>query len=487
MSKDCKYYLPHNLDLSALEKEYPPDFVYCTDKAMYLLSLINTIPTNNRSKYADSEGWTPINSTTIQNVSIRNFPEYKKWFVQLGIIECDGQYIPDEISYCYRFTEEYRTQIIPISYSTKDTFAKKTERLFKPLDEGTTKYSYLHKWFNDKLTIDEDAAMYYLSLSHSIDRKEDKIKALDRYNSAVIGVDKMADSNYYFSVDTTAGRLHTNYTSMPSEIRNFTKYDGQELVSLDFKNSQPVMSTLLFAPQFWVKNETLDKKNVQFLPNTSVLDPYFFNFYDLSPKFLPILNISTYTTSTYACPLMLAEMGVPIESKDVGTYITEVLKGNLYEYVEEKVQELNGDYGVRTRKEIKKMMFTIMFSGNKKSSSEKDLFKQLFPSIYLMFAFIKRTKKELLPIMLQTIESMLFLDRIAGRIAKERQELPIFTIHDSITTTVGNEAYVKRIMEEETIKAIGVKPSIDISLWSQSDIKWGELEKKVGIINKKTA
>jgi hypothetical protein len=184
---------------------------------------------------------------------------------------------------------------------------------------------------------------------------------------------------------------------------------------------------------------------------------------------------------------MLAEMGVPIENEDVGTYITEVLKGNLYEYVEEKVQELNGDYGVRTRKEIKKMMFTIMFSGNKKSSSEKDLFKQLFPSIYIMFAFIKRTKKELLPIMLQTIESMLFLDRIAGRIAQERQELPIFTIHDSITTTVGNEAYVKRIMEEETIKAIGVKPSISIDYWSQSNIKWGELEKKAGIINKKTA
>jgi hypothetical protein len=486
MSKDCKYYLPHNLDLSALEKESPPGFVYCTDKAMYLLSLINTIPANNRSKYADSEGWTPINSTTIQNVSIRNFPDYKKWFVQLGIIECDGQYNPDKISYCYRFTKEYRTQIIPISYSTKDTFAKKTERLFKPLNEDTQKYSYLHKWFNDSLAIDEYAALNYLSLSHSIDRKEDKTKALDRYNSAVIGVDKMADSNYYFSVDTTAGRLHTNYTSMPSEIRNFTKYDGQELVSLDFKNSQPVMSTLLFAPQFWVKNETLDK-NVQFLPNTSVLNSYFFNFYDLSPKFLPILNTSTYTTSTYACPLMLAEMGIPIENEDVGTYITEVLKGNLYEYVEERVQELNGDYGVRTRKEIKKMMFTIMFSGNKKSSSEKDLFKQLFPSIYIMFAFIKRTKKELLPIMLQTIESMLFLDRIAGRIGQERKELPIFTIHDSITTTLGNESYVKRIMEEETIKAIGVKPSIDISNWSQSNIKWGELEKKAGVKNKKTA
>jgi len=306
----------------------------------------------------------------------------------------------------------------------------------------------------------------------------------------VIGVDKMADSNYYFSVDTTAGRLHTNYTSMPSEIRNFTKYDGQELVSLDFKNSQPVISTLLFAPQFWVKNETIyenEQKKVNLLTNISVLDPYFFNFYNLSSKFLPILNISTYTTSTYACPLMLAEMGVPIENEDVGTYMTEVLKGELYEYIEKRVQELNGDYEERTRKEIKTMIFTIMFSGNKKSSSEKDLFKQLFPSVYTMFAFIKRTKKELLPIMLQTIESKLFLERIAGRIAKERPELPIFTIHDSITTTLGNEDCVKHIMEEETIKAIGVRPSISIDKWSQSNIKWGELEKEAGIETKKTA
>ena len=490
MNKECKYYLPHNLDLRILEKECPPSFVYSTGKAMYILSLINTIPANNRSKYANSEGWTPINSTTIQNVSIRNFLDYKKWFIQLGIIECDGQYIPDEKSYCYRFTEEYRTPIITVSYSTKCTFANKTESLFKPIDKDTQKYPYLHKWFNKSLTIDDSAAMRYLWLRHMIGRKEDKTKALYRYNLAVIGVDKMADSNYYFSVDSTAGRLHTNYTSMLSEIRNFTKYDGQELVSLDFKNSQPVMSTLLFAPQFWVKNETIDEndqKMVDLLTNTSVLNSYFFNLYDLSSKFLPILNISTYTTSTYACPLMLAEMGVPIENEDVGTYITEVLKGELYEYIEKRVQELNGDYEERTRKEIKTMIFTIMFSSNKKSSSEKDLFKQLFPSVYTMFAFIKRTKKELLPIMLQTIESKLFLERIAGRIAQERPELPIFTIHDSITTTVGNEDYVKRIMEEETIKAIGVRPSISIDKWSQSNINWEELEKEAGIVTKKTA
>tara|TARA_B110000483_G_C18190522_1_gene540746 strand:- start:303 stop:1766 length:1464 start_codon:yes stop_codon:yes gene_type:complete len=484
--EDCKYYLPHNLDLVSLEKEHPPKFVYCRDKAMYLLSLINTIPANNRSKYADSQGWIPINSTTIQDVSIRNFPKYKAWFIDTGIIECDGQYIVEEKSYCYRFTEDYRTPISPIVYSTKSTFAKKTSILLKPLGVHTQKYPYLYKWFNDSLTIDDNAAMYYLSLRHMIDRKDDKEKALYRYNSAVIGVDKMADANHYFSVDSTAGRLHTNYTSMPREIREFTKYDGEELVSLDFKNSQPVMSTLLFAPQFWVKNETTDK-NGFLLPNSNVLDTTFFNFYNLSSKFLPILNISTYTTSAYTSPLMLAEMGVPIENEDVGTYITEVLKGELYEYIEKRVQELNGDYEERTRKEIKTMIFTIMFSGNKKSSSEKDLFKQLFPSVYTMFAFIKRTKKELLPIMLQTIESKLFLDRIARRIAKERPELPIFTIHDSITTTVGNESYVERIMEEETIKAIGVRPSISIEYWSQSNIDWVELKKQAGIITKKTA
>ena len=41
----------------------------------------------------------------------------------------------------------------------------------------------------------------------------------------------------------------------------------------------------------------------------------------------------------------------------------------------------------------------------------------------------------------------------------------MITIHDSIVTTVGNEDYVKRVMEEELVKIVGVAPEIDLEPW----------------------
>ena len=63
----------------------------------------------------------------------------------------------------------------------------------------------------------------------------------------------MIQNNEKFcTVDTTAGRLHTNISNLPKELRPFIIcYNGRRLVAnIDIKNSQPYFSTLIFtAPQ----------------------------------------------------------------------------------------------------------------------------------------------------------------------------------------------------------------------------------------------
>ncbi len=51
------------------------------------------------------------------------------------------------------------------------------------------------------------------------------------------------------------------------------------------------------------------------------------------------------------------------------------------------------------------------------------------------------------------------------------QQVPIFTIHDSIVTTKGNEDFVKRIMEEELTRAIGVPPTLQVEEWRENKLK----------------
>ena len=89
-----------------------------------------------------------------------------------------------------------------------------------------------------------------------------------------------------------------------------------------------------------------------------------------------------------------------------------------------------------------------------------------------MFPLIKKLDKTNLPRLLQRIESHLILLVISKRISRERPDLPIFTIHDSIVTTEGNEDYVQQVMAEELEKAIGFSQKFSIEEWDTALLKF---------------
>ena len=49
----------------------------------------------------------------------------------------------------------------------------------------------------------------------------------------------------------------------------------------------------------------------------------------------------------------------------------------------------------------------------------------------------------------------------------ELPNAPIFTIHDSIVTTIGNEDFVAMVMQQELSKALGLNGKTDIKYWSE--------------------
>ena len=67
-----------------------------------------------------------------------------------------------------------------------------------------------------------------------------------------------------------------------------------------------------------------------------------------------------------------------------------------------------------------------------------------------------------LAVMLQYIESTIFIDNICKRISQQYPDLPIYTVHDNIITLKGEESTVKRIMEETIKQMTGVNPTIRI-------------------------
>jgi hypothetical protein len=129
---------------------------------------------------------------------------------------------------------------------------------------------------------------------------------------------------------------------------------------------------------------------------------------------------------------------------------------------------------------MKKVVFTILFSKNECDMAEprtlkernsresrvlaKDVFRSCFPSVFKVFEKIKEGNNALLACLLQSIEAYVILNKICVRVKSERPDLPLFTVHDSLLTTEGNEGYLKRVMEEEFYRHVGAAPNLTVKL-----------------------
>ena len=161
--------------------------------------------------------------------------------------------------------------------------------------------------------------------------------------------------------------------------------------------------------------------------------------------------------------IMLRTIAETIGIKGIERYVSLVVDGKLYEYLENESNKVGEK--IEGRKVVKQMIFFILFSSNKQHSTGKSMFKKIFPEVYEVFAEIKKgddQEYKFLSILLQRIESFLFIDVICKRIAKEYPEAPIITIHDSIATILEYEHVVKEIISNELVKATGHIPRLKL-------------------------
>jgi len=135
----------------------------------------------------------------------------------------------------------------------------------------------------------------------------------------------------------------------------------------------------------------------------------------------------------------------------------------------ERISALIYPSGKFDKKKIKTMIFVVFFSNNRYMGQPEALskrkFKEHFPQTYEIFRRIKVNNHTALAHILQRIESLIMIQNVVVRIAKERPELPIFTIHDSVVTTVGNEEYVSSLIKEEVFRLTGLNARLGIEYW----------------------
>lgn len=448
---------------------------YDKDRMLYMLDLLNIIPANKKDSITE-DGYVSINSEILRKY-FKDYLCYLDYLIDTGIIISDNHYEVGIASKGYKFSPMYekseliiiyyskfnKRKVLPIQEKVYDSYSKKFQA------NDLTNYPYLTHWYNQKKLIMNDriAVKYaHLLMKRKFDLGYDswdinkskwckkrnefsKKYPKTQFNALIHNVESIKIHDYKAKIDTKVHRLHSVLTNIQKEYRNLITYNRQTLVSIDITNSQPYLLNILFNPNFWNPNS-----------NTPI----------------SINNLSNNIQS-YISPSLSSMIGNYLGNLDdtyLSDYRRKTSEGVIYEYIRDLANKAF-DQNLK-REDIKTMFYIVLFSKNKffyqQGAELKRLFAELYPQIYDLIVILKSIDHTALACLLQCIESEIILHRCCKRIWEEGgQQVPIFTIHDSIVTTKENEKFVKRIMTDELTKAVGVSPKLDVEEWKKEKLK----------------
>ena len=216
-----KKYIPENLNLDLILAANHPNFNYKKDHFIHILNLLTEIAAYDK-RLLENQRFVPINKQKLQS-HIHNYKDYLKYLVDAGVLESSGHYRVGEKSSGYRYTAKYQTinKEVLVDKSMYNHCYQKSKKV-----DSRHLYPLLARFFNDDLNIDARVAEDYVRMKLEKDIADKDEKAYGRYNAAMLNICRLSDHKFYFHVDETSGRLHTNLTNLPKISQEFYYIQG---------------------------------------------------------------------------------------------------------------------------------------------------------------------------------------------------------------------------------------------------------------------
>ncbi|MCB0744948.1 MAG: hypothetical protein KDC67_13655, partial [Ignavibacteriae bacterium] len=232
-------------------------------------------------KYADKnfkEGkeWVHLNAGILRtNYDTKGFTckNHLEFLVESGIIEMKSHYHDPNgengYSRSYRIHQKYFTdnkdgrtifdsvfEIVPVSEPRlKRKFLKRIQKRKRQADLSA---KHLTQWLNDdKFEFDIDTAIKYVDTVYPKSASE---KMRRRNMKRMFFIKNFETALQIYSMEGKDGRLHTCFTYLPSDLKQFVKYEGKELKEADIKSSQPFILTVLLELIINAYKEEIDRK-----------------------------------------------------------------------------------------------------------------------------------------------------------------------------------------------------------------------------------
>lgn len=398
------------------------------------------------------------------------------------LITTNGSYVVGKHSMCYRLADDHVGKSRPYEITDRD-LASRIRAWWDDKDEDFWAKVRKHhrgcvRTFNtmtdhrEKLTLErvDVAAMCFESDQIVEDWKKYRYEVEVGGRETDFDIDKMATSREHAAQlvwnrdwhDTMCnhGRWHWALTCLWKRLRPHLRYDGQRLVSIDVKSSQPVFFCMLMLKEM-VKDRGV-YRDILHDPNFSSLSSIMIDT-SVDP-----FSQHPYLSRTYADV-------IPSISVDVQCFLTNTLDHDHYIY--DTLAKLAGceheDKATR-----KGNTFHILYGRNNQPTPYQTALNRHFPHVS---QFIKAYKEiegprakvkekdkhkdkshSILAQDMQAAESNWMFDGVCKRLTREHPHIPIFSIHDALLTTPEHVTTVSDVMYQEMFK-LGIRARFEIT------------------------
>lgn len=450
--------IPYNIDIELLVrdlkrkngKQLRSDYKQRLKEGMvYFITLLTF---DKYEKKKRKKGYRLLNNGILEKIIGTRIPTHiRKILQENGIIEI----LPHEIgvhSTGYRLTQKYHTDdFINIGYSER--ISTKIKLYNNQVDEeeinnedftskiyDVPEYPYLDEQFvknNLKLkTFDsyQNLRELLFTLVNRTQRKrKNKIETYVTLLNLIGGykgtLEDIKNEKYKPNLSPSNCRYYTTIVGLKRELRKFLSVNGEELVEVDIKSSQPFILSTILNRNFSTSTE--DGYNVH------TIYPELYDNFKISEKFSPHSEDKTeYVSGVWFTPNSLENLQNFTNynfHEDFYNYILN--NGSLEYYNEKRNKKLNG----MTRSDIKDFIMNYLFDRNelnKLNNLKGELINSLFPELWdVIGQFHRFYTKTTFSYLLQRTESYLVLNRVCGHINENYPRIPFFTIHDSVLTT----------------------------------------------------
>ncbi|WP_347216178.1 hypothetical protein [Chryseobacterium sp.] len=450
--------------IDALIKAYNPTFTYEL-KAEFFYYIIATIikRQNTYENKALKNIPVALNATILRGIK-SNYNEYIDWLIEQEVIFKAENYVPGLSSNKYCFADfvlpslklDSTSEIVEMKAleSSKVIVARSIQE-----SEVYEENKHLLKWFNDDLEIDFERAVTYMEdLSYYEGEIFDLTHKKVHWNHQILALHHKAF--YATRNEESDFRLHTALTNLKKIFKPFITYKGQELIGYDLKNSQPFF--LIFLIDSIINNNSRIDNIIDRIYTKRIYNSF------MLQKLREVLSTEGFQKEyeIFKTWVLNGEIYENMESimnpkKRLGSYFT-----NKY-IASKKVTEKKKIDNVRAL--MKGVIFTLFFSSLKTRNSDYKSFKKVFPNLVTVIEIFKRVANADFSKLLQNIESDCIIDFVSKKIANEYPEMPLFSIHDSLSTTEKYAPILEDLMSEYIFEYTGLMPKIEEERWRKYD------------------